>query len=94
MTLVADLQAQVQAIGAVSGTHEQSREQGVLSTAQITGLVREGRKLRNYLDAIFRTVYVNNPEKLAAWTSASHVEHSPHHATAAPTPTATATGTK
>ena len=92
-TLVADLQAQVQAIGTVSGTHEQSREQGVLSTAQITSLVSEGRKQRNYLDAIFRTVYANIPEKLAAWISASHVEHNPHHAAAAPTPTATATAT-
>ena len=79
-TLVADLQAQLKAIGTVSGTHEQSREQGVLSTAQIAGLVRDGRKQRNYLDAIFRAVYANNPEKLAAWISASHVEHGPHHA--------------
>jgi hypothetical protein len=73
-TLVADLQAQLQAIGTVSGTHEQSREQGVLSTAQIASLVRDGKKQRNYLDAIFRTVYANNPQKLAAWNSASHVE--------------------
>jgi hypothetical protein len=41
---------------------------------------------RNLLDAIFRTVYAANPQKLAAWLSASHVEHSPHHQTAAPTP--------
>ena len=65
-TLVADLQAQLQAVGTASGTHEQSREQGVVSTAQIASLVREGRKQRNYLDAIFRAVYANNPEKLAA----------------------------
>jgi hypothetical protein len=87
-TLVADLQAQLQAIGTVSGTHEQSREEGVLSTAQIASLVRDGRKQRNYLDAIFRTVYANNPQKLAAWVSASHVEHGPQHSDSpAPTPT-------
>jgi len=92
-TLVADLQVQVAAIGTVSDTHEVSREQGVLSTAQITSLVREGRKQRNYLDAIFRTVYANNPDKMAAWASASHVEHDPHHA-ATPTPAPTTTATK
>jgi hypothetical protein len=47
------------------------------------------------LDAIFRTVYAANPQKLAAWSSASHVEHSPHHATApTPTPTPATTATK
>lgn len=90
-TLVADLQTQLQAIGTVSGTHEQSREQGVLSTAQIASLVHEGKKQRNYLDAIFKVVYANNPEKLAAWNSASRVEHSAHHAAVTPTPTTTTT---
>ena len=91
-TLVADLQAQLQAVGTASGTHEQSREQGVVSTAQIANLVHEGKKQRNYLDAIFRVVYANNPEKLGAWISASHVEHDPHHAsTPAPSPTSTGT---
>ena len=88
-TLVADLQAQVKGIGTVSGTHEQSRELGVLSTAQIAGLVRDGRKQQDYLDAIFQTVYANIPEKLAAWNSASHVEHGPHSQPAAPSDTAT-----
>ncbi|HUZ07138.1 MAG TPA: hypothetical protein VMV89_06585 [Candidatus Paceibacterota bacterium] len=92
-TLVADLQAQVAAIGTVSGMHEASREEGVLSTAQIAGLVGEGRKQRNYLDAIFQTVYANIPEKLAAWNSASHVEHAPHHAAVTPTPAPTGTAT-
>ena len=93
-TLVADLQAQVAGIGTVSDTHEVSREQGVLSTAQITSLVREGRKQRNYLDAIFRTVYANNPDKMAAWASASHVEHGPQHPAVTPTPAPTTTATK
>ena len=92
-TLVADLQAQVKAIGTVSETHEASREEGVLSTTAIASLVRDGRKQRQYLDAIFQTVYANSPEKLAAWTSASHVEHGPHHA-AAPTPAPAATAAK
>lgn len=93
-TLVGDLQAQVKAVGTVSGTHEASRETGVLSTAQIASLVGEGRKQRNYLDAIFRTVYANIPEKLAAWVSASHVEHGPVHPAVAPTPAPATTATK
>ena len=92
-TLVADLQGQLKQIGDVSGTHEQSREQGVLSTEEIAQLVSQGRVQRDLLGAIFRTVYASNPQKLAAWVSASHVEHSPHHA-AAPTPAPATTQTK
>jgi hypothetical protein len=88
-TLAADLQAQVQAIGTVAGTHEESREAGVLSTAQIASLVQEGQKQRNLLNAIFQSVYANIPDKLAAWNSASHVEHASHHAAATPTSTGT-----
>jgi len=88
-TLVADLQAQVKAIGTVSGSREASREGGVLSTAQIASLVQEGKKQRNLLDAIFQTVYTNIPEKLAAWNSASRVEHASHHSAVTPTSTGT-----
>jgi hypothetical protein len=93
-TLVADLQGQLKQIGDVSGTHEQSREQGVLSTEEINQLVNQGRVQRNLLGAIFLTVYASNPQKLAAWVSASHVEHSPHHQPATPTPAPAATQTK
>jgi hypothetical protein len=87
------LQAQLKQIGDVSGTHEESREEGVLSTEEINQLVNQGKVQRSLLDAIFRTVYASNPQKLAAWLSASHVEHSPHHA-AAPTPAPATTQTK
>jgi hypothetical protein len=75
------------------GIREANREGGVLSTAQIASLVQEGRKQRNLLGAIFQTVYANIPEKLAAWNSASHVEHASHHAASTPTSTGT-TATK
>jgi hypothetical protein len=93
-TLVADLQAQVAEVAKVADAHEASREQGVLSTAQIASLVLEGKQQRNLLDAIFQTVYANIPEKLAAWNSASHVEHASHHAAAKPMPAAPATAPK
>jgi hypothetical protein len=89
-TLVADLQQDLKNVGTVSGTHEQSREQGVLSTEQISQLVNQGKVQRDLLNALFRTVYVNSPQKLAAWNSASHVEQASHHA-AKPAPATTTT---
>jgi len=93
-TLVADLQPDLENIGTATGTREQSREQGVLSTEQISQLVVQGQVQRDLLGAIFRTVYSHRPDKLAVWVSASHVEHASHHAAKpAPAPTpATATG--
>ena len=52
-TLVADLQKQLTDIGTVSGTHEQSRQKGVLSTEQINQLVQQGQVQRDLLGAIF-----------------------------------------
>lgn len=92
-TLVADLQAQVKAVGTAAGTHEVSREGGVLSTAQIASLVGAGRKQRNLLDALFQSVYAHIPEKMAAWNSASHVARTSHHAAAVPVPAATTPAT-
>jgi len=85
-TFVADLQAQVAAIGTVKVTHEENREQGVLSTAAIARLARDGKKQVKYLDVIARNVYKSSPDKLRAWISASHVEHDPEHAAATPAP--------
>lgn len=94
-TLVADLQKQLADIGTVSDTQEQSRQKGVLSTEQINQLVQQGQVQRDLLGAIFCTVYVNSPEKLAAWKSASHVEQGPHHSsTTPPTPAPPAAGSK
>jgi hypothetical protein len=85
-TFVTDLQAQVDAIGDVQETHEENREQGVSSTAAIARLARDGKKQVKYLDAIARNLYKNNPDKLRAWVSASHVERDPEHAATTPTP--------
>ncbi len=92
-TLVTDLQQDLTNIGTVSGTHEQSRETGVLSTEQINQLVTQGRIQRDLLGAIFTTVYANRPDKLAAWVSASHVEAASHHK-AKPAPASSTATTK
>jgi hypothetical protein len=88
-TFVADLQAQVTAIGSVKDTHEESREAGVASTAAIAALARDSRKQVKYLNAIAKILYKNSPDKLRAWESASHVERDPVHATTTPAPVPT-----
>jgi hypothetical protein len=85
-TFVADLQAQVAAIGSVKDTHEAGREKGVASTTATGQLAREGKKQVKYLDAIAQNLYKGNAEQLRAWASASHVEHDPNHQGATPTP--------
>lgn len=93
-TFVADLQAQLDAIGTVKGTHEAGREKGVASTAATGLLARDGKKQVKYLNAIAQNIYKGNAEQLRAWTSASHVERDPDYAVVtppAPAPVATAT---
>ena len=53
---------------------------GVEDTAAIDRLVGEGTKEGNYLDAIFHIKYAHNPDKLAGWLTAYHLERAPKHA--------------
>lgn len=57
----------------------------VAATADTSAKVREGMVIVRVLDGIVRNVYGNDPGKLAAWISASHVEKSPKKK-APPTP--------
>lgn len=56
----------------------------VQATADEAAKVRQGMIIVRILDGIVRNVYANDPGKLAAWFSASHVEKSPKKKT--PTP--------
>lgn len=56
----------------------------VAATADASSKVREGMVIVRVLDGIVRNVYANDPGKLAAWLSASHVEKAPKKQT--PTP--------
>ena len=53
----------------------------VEATANNSANIREGMILVRTLEAIVKNKYANNPGKLAAWTSASHVEKAPKKAT-------------
>lgn len=63
---------------------ETSRESGVASTATIGPLIANGMKEITYLNAIMHNKYGSNPDKLAAWHSASHIERDPQRAKKTP----------
>lgn len=44
------------------------------ASAKSAANIREGMVIVRTLEAIVKNKYANNPGKLAAWTSASHVE--------------------
>lgn len=56
----------------------------VAATADTSAKMRAGMVKGRILDGIVRNVYANDPSKLAAWISASHVEKAPKKK--APTP--------
>lgn len=64
----------------------QSKETHVTATAAIDDLIERGMIAVRELDAVVRNVFANDPAKLAAWLSASHVERSPRSAKGATTP--------
>lgn len=48
-------------------------EHDVAATAETSAMIREGMIAKRILDGIVQNKYANNPGKLAAWLSASHV---------------------
>jgi hypothetical protein len=76
-TLVADLTALADALEATFGATASAIAVHVAATADMSDKVRQGMTKVRILDGIVRNVYVNNPGKLAAWLSASHVEKAP-----------------
>lgn len=66
---------------AASATAEQ-----VAATAETAAFIREGMIAKRVLDGIVRNRYADDPGKLAAWLSASHVEKAPKSPPPATTP--------
>jgi hypothetical protein len=58
----------------------------VEATADTAAKVREGMIIVRILDGIVKNKYANDPGKLAAWISASHVEKAPKKKELPPTP--------
>ncbi len=60
-------------------------------TALVLALDADLKNIAHTASASARNLYKNSPDKLRAWTSASHVEHDPEHAAATPAPVPTPT---
>jgi hypothetical protein len=73
---------------ALSNRSEQKRSH-VGATASIDDLIEGGMTRVRELDAVMRNLFADDPGKLAAWLSASHVERAPRRAKSTPTPAPT-----
>jgi hypothetical protein len=83
---VTNLQNDRDAITAAQDDMESDSEDRVGNTAVISPLIQQGMKAMNTLDAIMHNKYSAQPDKLAAWNSASHVERDPQRNNPTPTP--------
>ena len=84
-TFIPDLTAAADAFEASFSSTASARAEHVAATADISAKTRQGRIIVRTLDGIVRNRYANDPGKLAAWLSASHVKKAPQPATP-PTP--------
>ena len=84
-TFLTELAAEADAFEATFGVQGSAIDSHVEATAEIGESVQRGMVARRILDGVVRNVYKNDPGKLAAWTSASHIEKPPKK-TETPTP--------
>lgn len=61
-------------------------EERVAATAQLGENIRQMMIAIRILDRVMRNIYIDNPGKIAAWISASHVERAPKRKAPTPTP--------
>ncbi|HEY5298372.1 MAG TPA: hypothetical protein VIK59_10645 [Verrucomicrobiae bacterium] len=71
---VTALQTDRTAVTTAQNQQESNRETGVGNTATIGQLIAQGMKAMTTLDAIMHNKYASNPDKMAAWFTASHIE--------------------
>ncbi|MEY2466356.1 MAG: hypothetical protein QOD03_877 [Verrucomicrobiota bacterium] len=84
---VASFQADRDAVDTAQDEMESGNEKSVGNTAAIGALIADGMKEVTYIDAIAHNKYGSQPDKMAAWQTASHVERDPQRAkNNAPTP--------
>ena len=71
---VTDLRADRDALTARNTVKAADKLEGVENTSAIETLLAKAQTLIDRLDAAMRNLYARNPDKLAAWKSATHVE--------------------
>jgi hypothetical protein len=62
------------------------QETHINATATIDDLIERGMQIVRQLDPIMRNLFENEPGKLAAWLSASHIERAPRRKPQPPAP--------
>ena len=72
-----DLNEDITAFEQALAQREQGKGAQVAASATIDDLIERGMKIARELDPVMRNIYENDPGKLAAWLSASHVERAP-----------------
>lgn len=76
-SFLADLTTAADAFEASFSNTASATAEHVTATADEAAKVRDGMVIVRVLDGIVKNIYANNPGKLAAWLSASHVEKAP-----------------
>ena len=76
-SFINDLTAAADAFESTFSSTASATAEHVAATADETSNVRQGMIKVRVLDGIVKNKYANNPGKLAAWISASHVEKAP-----------------
>lgn len=76
-TFRADLLALIAAVESAGTSADIAQEQSGGATGGLVAKFREAGKLSRRLNAIVRNKYDGNPQKLAAWEIASHLEAAP-----------------
>lgn len=79
-----ELQALITEIEAANQRGDSSGEQRAAATAGLKDAAARGMANSRRADAIVRIKYASNPQKLAAWTVASHLERAPKKKEAPP----------
>ncbi len=82
---ISDLTDAANAFEATFSTTASATAEHVAATAEEASKIRQGMIIVRILDGIVKNRYANDPGKLAAWISASHVEKAPKKTTP-PTP--------
>ena len=84
---LADLQTLIDNIKTAQSSADSSEEQKAAATGGLIDAARRGMANSRKLNAIVRIKYADNPQKLASWTVASHLEKAPKKKAATnPTP--------
>lgn len=76
-SFIEDLNADIAALEEATTHRMQGTQEHITATAAIDELIDRGIQAVRELDAIMRNLLANNPARLAAWMSASHVERPP-----------------